>query len=89
MLLNRDKFQFFCTILYRSVCLLFQIQSTVVGEDAEMGPAGRLNKLQLLQYHQAVLESQTRAWLQAQDGHEVNIPKITIINTIFEGLINE
>ena len=54
--------------------MLFQIQSTVVGEDAEMGPAGRLNKLQLLQYHQAVLESQTRAWLQAQDGHEVNIP---------------
>lgn len=41
-------------------------------EDGEEGPqSGRLNKLQLLQYHQAVLESQTRAWLQSQDGHEV------------------
>lgn len=31
---------------------------------------GRLNKIQLLQLHQAVLESETRAWLQTQDGHE-------------------
>ena len=32
---------------------------------------GRLNKLQMLQYHQAILESQTRAWLQTQDGQDV------------------
>ncbi|XP_060595474.1 protocadherin gamma-A11-like [Ruditapes philippinarum] len=31
---------------------------------------GRLNKLQMLQYHQAILESQTRAWLQTQEGQE-------------------
>lgn len=47
-----------------------------LGDDRENvhgGQSGRLNKLQLLQYHQAVLESQTRDWLQTQDGHEVNI----------------
>ncbi|KAL4229885.1 hypothetical protein ACF0H5_010276 [Mactra antiquata] len=49
-----------------------KIQGLSVGEDGEESipnsPQGRLNKIQLLQYHQAVLESQTRAWLQSQDG---------------------
>ena len=37
---------------------------------------GRLNKLQLLQFHQAVLESQTRAWLQTQD-NEVRLENLS------------
>ncbi|XP_052283383.1 protocadherin gamma-B4-like isoform X2 [Dreissena polymorpha] len=40
------------------------------GEECSPDQNGRLNKIQLLQYHQAVLESQTRAWLRTQDGHD-------------------
>ncbi|XP_045205573.2 protocadherin beta-15-like [Mercenaria mercenaria] len=46
---------------------------SVVEEGEESVPnskQGRLNKLQMLQYHQAILESQTRAWLQTQEGQE-------------------
>lgn len=51
-----------------------KLQSLSIAEEGEEtlpnSNQGRLNKLQMLQYHQAILESQTRAWLQTQDGQE-------------------